>query len=337
MKQRKKAVLLTTAALLAFAFVFTGCDFGLGPGTGSGIYGDFRWESDGGNITITQYHGPGGAVTIPAEINRRQVTSIAHGAFNNRQLTSVTIPNSVTYFGQQAFANNQLTSVSLPNNVTSIGIAAFSGNQLTSITIPHSVTYIGIAAFLNNLTTSITIGANVTLGNAAFAAGFEIAYNDGGRLAGTYTRPNTDSTVWTRQSAPGSGSVPGQQQEPVRITVNGLSNFNGNEFEIRLWDDTGRLISFGAGEVSNNAATISMGNSTAWVTGVNARTSIYITTGPGPLQYRVFQYTGGNDWATLGITANSTAAEIHAATLVRSFSIASHTTINFNQFRECFT
>src|SRR5574344_217229 len=83
-------------------------------------------------------------------------------AFAYNQLTSVTIPNSVTSIGEYAFASNQLTSVTIPNSVTSIGIGAFAYNQLTSVTIPNSVTSIVPGTFLENQLTSVTIPNSVT-------------------------------------------------------------------------------------------------------------------------------------------------------------------------------
>jgi hypothetical protein len=51
--------------------------------------------NDSGTITITRYTGLGGAVTIPATINGRAVTSIGGNAFGwCTGLTSVTIPDS---------------------------------------------------------------------------------------------------------------------------------------------------------------------------------------------------------------------------------------------------
>jgi len=61
---------------------------------------------------------------------------IAGSAFSDCSgLTSVTIPNSVTSFGNLAFSGcSGLTSVTIPNSVTSIGFGAFSGcSGLTSI------------------------------------------------------------------------------------------------------------------------------------------------------------------------------------------------------------
>jgi hypothetical protein len=45
-------------------------------------------------------------------------------------LTSVTIPNSVTYIGEGAFASCGLTSVTIPNSVLSIDYGAFCGVSL---------------------------------------------------------------------------------------------------------------------------------------------------------------------------------------------------------------
>jgi hypothetical protein len=77
---------------------------------------------------------------------------------------------------------------------------------LTSVIIPDSVTTIELGAFLENPLTSITIGANVELGwidnNSAylpsFDPGFDYAYNNGGKQAGTYIRLITNNGIWTK-------------------------------------------------------------------------------------------------------------------------------------------
>ena len=83
-------------------------------------------------------------LTIP-----NSVTSIGKYAFVNcSSLTSVTIPSSVTSIGDYAFCCSGLTSVNIGNSVTSIGDGAFEGcSGLTSVTIPESVTSIGEYAF----------------------------------------------------------------------------------------------------------------------------------------------------------------------------------------------
>ena len=114
---------------------------------------------------------------------------------------SVIIPNSVIVIGREAFQECGLSSITIPNSVTSIGHYAFYRNRLTSIAIPNGVKSIGEEAFTENQLTRITIGANVTLttgDNPSFGSGFETVYSNYRRAAGTYTRPNTDSTRWTR-------------------------------------------------------------------------------------------------------------------------------------------
>ncbi len=99
----------------------------------------------------TEYSGD---ITIPASVtyegNAYQVYAIDNSAFYYcRDLTSITIPNSVTTIGCSAFEYcYALTSITIPNSVTTIGDDAFYGcSALTSITIPNSVTTIGDKAF----------------------------------------------------------------------------------------------------------------------------------------------------------------------------------------------
>jgi hypothetical protein len=76
---------------------------------------------------------------------------------------------------------------------------------LTSVIIPNGVASIGLMAFQGNQLTSVTPGANVKFDNSTFSdsknksIGFWEAYNAASKAAGTYVRPNTGSTKWTRQ------------------------------------------------------------------------------------------------------------------------------------------
>ena len=101
------------------------------------------------------------------------VTSIGNYAFSGCSgLTSVTIGNSVTSIGDYAFNDcSRLKSVTIGNSVTSIGERAFYDClNLASITIPNSVTSIGERAFYScSGLTSVTIGNSVTsIGTGAF-------------------------------------------------------------------------------------------------------------------------------------------------------------------------
>lgn len=84
------------------------------------------------------------SVTIPSSVTTME------GAFTNcTALTSITIPNSVENIDGAFSKCTQLTTITLPESITSIGDHTFFGcSSLKSITIPESVKTIGTEAFL---------------------------------------------------------------------------------------------------------------------------------------------------------------------------------------------
>ncbi|WJJ95418.1 leucine-rich repeat domain-containing protein [Algibacter luteus] len=116
----------------------------------------------------------GPIVNVPASVinsgNTYTVTSIGTQTFASKNLTSVTLPNSLVNIDDTAFTNNALTSITIPNSVSSIGYAAFGVNSITSVIIPDSVTSLGDSAFDSNALTSVTISNSLSsLGLATFA------------------------------------------------------------------------------------------------------------------------------------------------------------------------
>ncbi len=120
--------------------------------------------------TITDYDAAGGpVVVIPSTIGGIPVEHIGYALFYNMDITSITIPNSVTTIGDSAFRYNHLTNITIPNSVTTIGDNAFSYNELTSVIIPDNVTTIGDYAFYSNKLTLVIIPDSVTsIGDYAF-------------------------------------------------------------------------------------------------------------------------------------------------------------------------
>ena len=158
--------------------------------------------SDGGAV-ITDYWGTVAEFVIPSTIGGYPVVGIGPSVFaGSRQLTSVTIPDSVTSIGDSAFGSctslknvyiadlaawceiqfgnsgaNPLSNganlylddalvcdLVIPDSVTGIDDYAFYNcESLTSVTIPDSVTSIGDYAFYNcDSLTSVTISESVT-------------------------------------------------------------------------------------------------------------------------------------------------------------------------------
>ena len=98
---------------------------------------------------LVSYVGNDTVLTLPESYNGEKYEIYKRAFCNNDQITSVTIPDSVTSIGGYAFYYcTNLTSVTIGNNVTSIGDSAFFGCvNLTNVIIPDSIISIGYVAF----------------------------------------------------------------------------------------------------------------------------------------------------------------------------------------------
>ena len=106
-------------------------------------YFEYWVPSWGGSAQIDRYSSNGPKdVRIPKRLGGYPVTSIfiyhdatgrnPIGSFQGRGLTSVEIPDTVTWIQDNAFSWNKLKEVTIPASVTYVGRAAFWGNQGTS-------------------------------------------------------------------------------------------------------------------------------------------------------------------------------------------------------------
>lgn len=131
----------------------------------------FNYTVANGTVTITGYTGSGGEVVIPDTLEDLPVTRIGDSAFyQQRSITSVTIPDSVISIGDSAFARcSALREAFVPESVTTIGVGAFAYSWLSSVSIGGGD--IGNGAFSQCTSLSNVILGNkvTTIGNGAFA------------------------------------------------------------------------------------------------------------------------------------------------------------------------
>lgn len=142
-----------------------------------------------GGCRITDYNVAGGTdVKIPSTIGGLTVLELgdvgdASGAFENKGITSVTIPDTVTSFGSNCFKNNLLATVSLPPNWSYIDNGSFELNQLTGVldltTGAGGGVYIGNAAFAYQTSYGLT-EVTISAPNAVVCDIGTIAFGDAG-------------------------------------------------------------------------------------------------------------------------------------------------------------
>ena len=152
------------------------------------------------NGTITGYSDTCSKdLVIPSKINGVTITGISTAAFQNKGLTSISIPSSVIEFGNYTFNNNQLPddeafiyarnsdgtidettlisyaganreSVVIPEQVETITNLAFISCNIKEVIFPDNLKSINIQSFQGNLLTHLDLPSSLTyIGPAAFA------------------------------------------------------------------------------------------------------------------------------------------------------------------------
>jgi len=133
----------------------------------------YTYSVTDGKATITKVDTAiSGDITIPTTLGGYPVTAIGEEAFYNcKEITGVSIPNSVTSIGQRAFCDCRgLVSANIPEGVTSIGYQAFALTKITEAIIPDSVVDLGDEAFYCcDKVTNLSIGKGINaIGTATF-------------------------------------------------------------------------------------------------------------------------------------------------------------------------
>lgn len=111
---------------------------------GTALADESHWNFTPETGTISGYTGPGGDVVIPDTYAGFPVTAVGSRTFYyaKSELTSVTMPDSITLIGEKAFQNCEvLTTVNFSQNLLTIEEDAFSGcDAVTEWIFPDSLT-----------------------------------------------------------------------------------------------------------------------------------------------------------------------------------------------------
>ena len=136
----------------------------------------------GTNIVISSNATVTGAgelnLTKPVNAGAYTITAFENHAFyENRDITSVLIPESITSISDWAFGITLVTNATLPSTLTNIGSYAFHGcSELSSVEIPEGVTSIEEAAFTgcHGLITLVLPSTITNLGARAFSMSYQL-------------------------------------------------------------------------------------------------------------------------------------------------------------------
>ena len=109
---------------------------------------DFEFDSAKGEIT--GYKGNEKDLVIPSKIDGKQVYGLGKSALNEKGLTSVVLPEGMTYLKWGALGKNDLTSVKMPSTMRRIEAYAFVLNkQLKHVELNKGLKSIETFAFSN--------------------------------------------------------------------------------------------------------------------------------------------------------------------------------------------
>lgn len=132
-------------------------------------HGKFEYKAnDEGDYEITKYESYSvtpASITLPKEVNGREIVGIAKEAFKaDNSIKEVTVPATYKYISDYAFYDcDSLTKIALPSGLEEIGIGAFgSCDTLADFTVPASVKVISEFTFKDCIAIKSLDLSNVT-------------------------------------------------------------------------------------------------------------------------------------------------------------------------------
>lgn len=136
-----------------------------------------KYLLDGGKASVMQQSGLTGDIVIPETVRHDKtdytVTTVQDNAFSGNDITSISLPNTVSVMGDACFGScSKLVSATLPAGLTSLGSNSFSFcYSLESVTLPDGLTSLGSSCFegCSKLKSVVLPGGVTTLGSYCFS------------------------------------------------------------------------------------------------------------------------------------------------------------------------
>lgn len=157
------------------------------------------------------------SVTIPSTISGKTVLKIGSSSFYEKNITSVTFPNTIDEISYSAFAYNQISSLVIPSSVKIINSSAFTENNISSLTLNEGLEYIGYDAFYKNRIQSVKVPSTVTT-----IEGYAFAENNISSLTLNNTIKSIGNFAFYKNRIP-------NVTIPKTVTYLGNASFNDNQ------------------------------------------------------------------------------------------------------------
>lgn len=140
-----------------------------------------KYLLDGGKASVMQQSGLTGDIVIPETVRHGNtdytVTTVQSNAFKDNEITSISLPNTVSVMGEACFEScSSLKSAVLPSGLTSLGKSCFYDcRNLASVTLPEGITRLADFCFAE-----CTSLSSITLPNSITDMGFRCFFRCSG-------------------------------------------------------------------------------------------------------------------------------------------------------------
>jgi fibronectin type 3 domain-containing protein len=200
-------------------------------------FGDLDYElvNSDAEVEITGYHGAGGSLTIPSEIEGKPVTSIGASAFYGTTITTITIPANVTSIGNSAFAScSSLTSITFNGGAPTVGTDWIADHN-SELTIYF---YEGKTGFTTPMWEGVPCVQIVTTTVPGAPSGLTATPRDG-QVQLSWTAPTDDGGATIDYYIVYQDNIDVRHVTGTATTITGLSNGVSYDFAVAAHNSVG--------------------------------------------------------------------------------------------------